>query len=100
MEIPLTRGRSFTDEDTASSTPVVIINETIARKFWPDEDPLGKRIRNVGPIERNPWLTIVGVASDSKRELDGKVESEIYQPHAQVASREMVLVARTQNDPL
>lgn len=100
MEIPLTRGRNFTEQDTSNSTPVVIINETIARKFWPDEDPVGKRIRNVGPIERNPWLTIVGVASDVKRQLNGKPEGQIYLPHAQVASREMVLVARTENDPL
>ncbi|HMF56640.1 MAG TPA: ABC transporter permease [Pyrinomonadaceae bacterium] len=100
MEIPLIKGRPFTEQDTAESTPAVIINETIARKFWPNEDPVGKRIRNAGPTERNPWLTIVGVAADIKRELAGKPESEIYQPHAQVASREMTVVARTENDPL
>ena len=100
MEIPLIKGRAFTGQDTADANHVVIINETIARKFWPNEDPLGKRIRSVGPIEQNPWATIVGVAADIKRRLEGKPENEIYMPHAQVASRSMVLVARTENEPL
>src|SRR6185436_19325489 len=63
MAIPLLRGREFDERDRGQDPKVVIINETMARRFWPDEDPIGKRIK-IGPPEKEPWLTVVGVVGD------------------------------------
>jgi putative ABC transport system permease protein len=65
MGIPLIRGRVFTDQDTAVSEPVVVIDETLARQFWPNEDPIGKRIRRT--LSNAPWTTIVGIVRHVKQ---------------------------------
>jgi predicted permease len=64
MGIPLIRGRVFTDQDTAASEPVVVIDENLARQYWPNEDPIGKRIRRT--LANAPWTTIVGVVRHVK----------------------------------
>ena len=99
MGISLVRGRGFTDQDKAGATPVVVVNETLARKHWPGEEAIGKRIRFYGPLERAPWMEIVGVVRDVKHELNIPIEPEYYLPHAQDAWTGMVLVARTSVDP-
>jgi len=100
MGITVIRGRSFTDQDTGGSQPVIIVNEALARKFWPDGDALGHRIRFPGAIERNPWMTIIGVVGDVKHELNSPVTPEYYLPYEQDVWNSMVLVARTRVDPL
>jgi putative ABC transport system permease protein len=99
MGIPLLKGRSFTDQDKAGTTPVVVVNETLARKHWAGEDPIGKRIRFYGPPERTQWMEIVGVVEDVKHELNLPVTPEYYLPHAQDPWNAMVLVARTRVEP-
>jgi predicted permease len=99
MGIPILKGRGFTDQDKAGATPVVIVNETLARKHWPGEDPIGRRIRFYGPPERTAWMQIVGVVADVKHELDLPIEPEYYLPHAQDSWSSMVLVARTSVEP-
>jgi putative ABC transport system permease protein len=99
MEISIVRGRGFTEQDKAGATPVVIVNETLARKHWPGQDPLGKRIRFYGPLEKAPWMEVVGVIKDVKHELNIPIEPEYYLPHAQDAWNAMVLVARTSVEP-
>ncbi|HWF89802.1 MAG TPA: ABC transporter permease [Pyrinomonadaceae bacterium] len=99
MEIPIVRGRAFTEQDKAGSTPVIIVNETLARQHWPGQDPIGKRIRFYGPPERTGWMQIVGVVKDVKHELDIPVTPEYYLPHAQDSWNAMVLVARTSVEP-
>jgi len=99
MDISVIRGRGFTEQDKAGAPPVVIVNETLARKHWPGQDPLGKRIRFYGPLEKAPWLQVVGVIKDVKHELNIPVTPEYYLPHAQDAWNAMVLVARTTVDP-
>jgi putative ABC transport system permease protein len=99
MEISIVRGRAFTEQDKAGATPVVIVNETLARQHWPGQDPLGKRIRFYGPLEKAPWMEVVGVIKDVKHELNIPVEPEYYLPHAQDSWNAMVLVARTSVDP-
>lgn len=99
MGISLIRGRSFTDQDKAGTTPVVVVNETLARKHWPGEEAIGKRIRFYGPLERAPWMEIVGVIRDVKHELNIPIEPEYYLPLAQDAWSGMVLVARTSVEP-
>jgi predicted permease len=83
--IPLRKGRSFTGQDHAQAAGVVIINETMARRFWPNEDPLGKRIKLGLPERPYPWLSIVGVVGDVKQfNLESPVEPEMYMPFAQM----------------
>ena len=99
MGISLVRGRVFTDQDKAGAPPVVIVNETLARQHWPGQDPIGRRIRFDGPLERAPWMEIVGVVRDVKHELNIPVTPEYYLPHAQDPWNAMILVARTSVDP-
>ncbi len=80
----LRRGRYFNESETNPSPPVAIINETLARQFFPNEDPIGKRIRWDGPIERNPWMQVIGVVGDVKyRGLRAEVQPIIYEPAGQ-----------------
>jgi putative ABC transport system permease protein len=99
MQIPIVRGRGFTEQDKAGAPPVVIVNEAFVRKHWPGQDPLGKRIRFYGPPERAPWMEIVGVVADVKHELNLPVTPEYYLPHAQDPWNAMVVVAKTNVDP-
>ncbi len=99
MRIPIVKGRAFTEQDKAGATPVVIVNETLARKHWPNQDPIGKRIRFDYPIDKAPWMEIVGVSKDVRHELTLEVTPELYLPHAQDSWNSMVLVARTTVDP-
>jgi putative ABC transport system permease protein len=71
----------------------------MARRFWPDGDAVGKRLRFSGPPERNPWMEIVGIAQDVKHDLSLPVISDYYLPHAQDPWNAMVLVARTSAEP-
>ncbi len=99
MDISIVRGRAFTDQDKAGAQPVVVVNETLARKHWPGQDPIGKRIRFEGPLDKAPWMQVVGVIKDVKHELNIPVEPEYYLPHAQDSWNAMVLVTRTIVDP-
>jgi putative ABC transport system permease protein len=81
LGIPVRKGRAFDDRDTASGVPVVIVNEDLARRQWPGEDPIGKRIR-VGPPTA-PWRTVVGVAADVRSQGYTDVHSETYVPDRQ-----------------
>src|SRR5215216_3545101 len=99
MGMSLVRGRGFRDQDKAGAPPVVIVNETLARKHWPGEDAIGKRIRLYGPLEKAPWIEIVGVVEDVKHELNIPIEPEYYLPHAQDPWNAMILVARTSVAP-
>lgn len=83
MKIPLLKGRAFTHADNENSEKVVLINETLARKYWPDEDPLGKRI-NTGFEGKGVWVTIVGVVGDIRQEsLRLPTVPEMYRPFFQ-----------------
>jgi putative ABC transport system permease protein len=99
MRIPIVRGRAFTEHDKAGAAPVVIVNETLARKHWPGQDAVGKRIRLYGPLERAPWMEVAGVVEDVRHALNEPVIPEFYLPHAQDPWNAMALVARTNVDP-
>lgn len=99
MEIPILKGRGFTEQDKPGAQRVIVVNETLARKHWPGGDAIGKRIRFYGPIEKNPWMEIVGIVGDVKHELNLAVTPEYYLPHEQDSWNAMVLVARTRLDP-
>jgi len=99
MRIPIVKGRGFTEQDKAGAPPVAIVNETLARKHWPDGDAIGKRIRFYGPLGKVPWMEIVGIVQDVKHELNLPVTPEYYLPHDQDSWNAMVLVARTNVEP-
>jgi putative ABC transport system permease protein len=95
LGIPLRQGRFFTDRDDTRTRPLAIINETLARRHFPRENPLGRRLR-LGGVSRE----IVGVVGDAKLYgLDKPIEPAIYAPQAQWPSAVMCLVVRTQGDP-
>ena len=78
---PVGAGRTFTDADGADTLPVIVINETMARRFWPGQTPIGRRL-TMGRNDR--WITIVGVVADVRhRGLDEPARAEMYRPHAQ-----------------
>jgi putative ABC transport system permease protein len=95
MRIPLVRGREFTSQD-AGSPLVAIINKTMARRFWPNADPLGKR------FGRSPyWLTVVGIVGDVKfTSLAKDADPEYYEPYRQASIADMILTVRAATDPL
>jgi putative ABC transport system permease protein len=106
LGIPLRQGRAFDERDTLRTEPVAVVNETMARRFWPDESPLGKRfaIDEDGAPASHP-LTIIGVVGDVKhRGLEYDIRPEFYLPHAQVDynifSIPSYLIVRTAGDPL
>src|ERR1043165_6500749 len=102
MGVPVLRGRAFTDADREGAPPVCVINQTLAREFFPGEDPLGKRLKQ-GPDRPDlPFMEIVGVVGDVKHEgLNAKTQPAYYLPFAQNAWGDMSLVVRSSGiDPL
>ena len=98
MSIPLVQGRPLTDEDKQGGTKAVVINETMAKKFWPQGDALGKRFRFFG--EKEPWAVIAGIARDSKYSFLGEdPQSYIYEAHAQRYGGGLTLLVRTSTEP-
>jgi putative ABC transport system permease protein len=98
MGIPLVRGRLFTEDDTASSPPVVLINETMARRFFPNEDPLGKRVEISGP---SYLREIVGIVGDVRQEgLRRPVVPQVYEAFAQRPGLAFSVIVRTAGDPM
>lgn len=99
LGIRLISGRIFTDEDRPGATPVIIVNQTLANRFWPNGDALGKRMRFTGPLDQSPWLQVVGIVQDVKHELNIPITPDFYLPHAQDPWNAMSLVAKTSIEP-
>ena len=102
---PLVRGRYFETTDTERSMPVVIINQTMARKYWPGGDPVGQRIAIDHGTWADPWLTVVGVVGDVRQmSLDAPPRPEMYLPYRQIDTQPWFaprdLVVRTTGDPM
>jgi len=105
LGIPLQRGRVFTNSDDVHTPKVAVINETAARRYWPNDNPIGKRI--LSGLEEDQWTTIVGVVGDVKHAgLDAEVNPEVYYHYLQIppdamnyAESTMSLVIRTRTDP-
>lgn len=95
----LLRGREFNDHDHASSAPVVIVNDALARRYFPNTDPIGQRIALNDPSETNPWRTIVGVVADEKGaggfdHMGWAAFPGAFKPLAQDSPRSALIVAR------
>jgi len=98
LGIPLLRGRAFSEQDSGSGAAVAIIDETFARRFFPGEDPIGKRVLITN--SNSAWREIVGVVgSVTHYALESGPTLAIYEPHAQNPVPEMTIVLRTPSDP-
>ena len=100
MGIRLLKGRFFGDQDNANAPQVCIIDDTFARAHWPNEDPLGKKVKFGRVSNENPWMEIVGVVNHVKHYgVDQDSRVEMYLPYMQSAIPSFTLVVRTTGDP-
>jgi putative ABC transport system permease protein len=102
MRMPVRHGRTFDDRDTAGVTPVVVVSEALARRYWPGQDPIGKRIRT--PMPSPPyaptWMTVIGVMAPARyRELQA-ARLDVYMSYLQAEEGMRHVVVRTTGDPL
>jgi putative ABC transport system permease protein len=105
LRIPLIRGRLLSDEDRAGSRPVAVIDEEFVRRYWPREDPLGKRF-TFGPppgatdTSAREWIEVVGVVGHTKHEgLDAEARLQLYLPYRQAGRQALWAAVRTAGDP-
>ena len=96
LGLRLVRGRVFTERDAANAPPVAIISESMARRYFAGQDPIGKRMKQSAPNLKNPWMEIVGVVADTKYQgLDSEGGAAYYKPYAQSFNLRAYLVARS-----
>ena len=100
MGITLLAGRDFNDSDKKDSPDVTIIDDRLARQYWPNQSPIGKRVRFGPPEDNEPWHTIVGVVSAVRHErVQEETRASVYLPHAKIPVSGLALVARTSSNP-
>ena len=97
LGVPLLSGRELSDSDGESATPVAVINQKMARRYWPNQNPIGKRLI-FGRVKSKGWITVVGVIGDIKVRSDPP--DEIYVPFPQMPLGVLSLLIRTQGDPM
>jgi putative ABC transport system permease protein len=105
LGVPLVGGRSIEASDGRESRRVALVNETMARQYWPGVDAIGKRFKIGDPDSDVPWITVVGIVGDVRQMgLDAPVKAEMYLPYAQVAEQPWFaprdLVVRTAAEPM
>jgi putative ABC transport system permease protein len=101
MAIPPVAGRDFNERDGREGEPVVIINRSAARLYWPEGNALGQRLKLGGYESRNPWMTVVGVVEDVKHfGLEAEARRELYRPYGQAAWPVMTVVTKTAGEPM
>lgn len=99
LGVPVLQGRDFTDADKADSTPVMIINETMARQYFPGQNPIGRRIRQ-NAESKNPWREVVGVVGDVKYSgIDEPTDLSMYEPSLQNPMSSVYLIVRGATNP-
>jgi predicted permease len=98
MEIPLLKGRYFSENDRTGEPEVVIVDETLAERFWPNQNPIGKRLQQRG--KPDSWRTVVGVINSAKQySTEKEPPITVYYPHEQYVARNMYVLVRTTSDP-
>jgi putative ABC transport system permease protein len=95
--VKVINGRAFTPQDGATAPAVIVVNENVARRFWPNQDPIGKRVK----LAQSPnWITVVGVVNNTQRGVFNTNSTlEVYAPYAQRTRGDMVVFVRTESDP-
>ena len=100
MGLRLLRGRGFSSADTADSTPVIVINETLAQRIWSGEDPIGKRLKQGYPEDDEPWREVIGIVNDFKLNgVERAVSMQMFLPYTQESRSSVGVVVRTNGDP-
>ncbi len=105
LRIPLLRGRYLTDQDREGTRPVAVVDQEFVRRYWPGEEPLGKRFTfgppdGVSDTTRNEWIEVVGVVGHTAHEgLDADARLQLYLPYRQAAQPFMAIAVRTQGSP-
>ena len=96
LRIPLHQGRGFSSVDREGSLPVAVVSRSLANRYWPNADPIGRRIR----LANGPWLTVVGVCGDVIQDwfLD-RNRAAVYVPYPQAPTGTLVFMLRTSRDP-
>jgi putative ABC transport system permease protein len=96
LQLPIVSGRAFVAADRSDSQPVTIVSQSMARRYWPDTDPIGRRLRIAG----GDWLTVVGICGDVIHDwFDARNQPMMYRPYAQAPTGFLALLVRTSNDP-
>ncbi len=97
MGMPLTKGRFFDDRDVRDAPPVTIVDDKLAERFWPGQDPIGKRMRRG---DSGPWSTVIGVVADTKQyAVDGEPPITAFYPNRQLGVGIRYVVVKTKSDP-
>jgi putative ABC transport system permease protein len=97
----LIKGRDFDETDGREAPDVAIISELTARRYWPNEDPLGRRFQRDSSNVNAPWLTVIGVVSDVKQSwFDREIRPQVYLPYQQTQRRRMTFLLKTSTDPM
>jgi putative ABC transport system permease protein len=100
MHIPLLRGRTFTASDDGRAERVIVINRTMADRYWPNQNPLDRRVRLNAGSDAGPWMRVVGVAEDVRHvSLSQGPVPEMYHPYSQAPVSTFTLVVRTTGEP-
>jgi predicted permease len=100
MRTPIVGGRGFTADDKEGSPPVAVVNQKFAEKYWPNQDPIGKRLQLIDKEKNNPWLEVVGLTLTGKYTYVGEPPTPfLYLPFAQNPQARMVMFTESQGDP-
>jgi len=100
LRAPLLKGRMLTEQDAAGAPRVVVVDAEAVKRFWPNEDPIGKRITRGGPPGQENWVTVVGVVGHTAHEgLDAERRVQLYYPYRQMGEPFMTVAVRADGDP-
>ena len=101
LRIPLVAGRDLERHDVQDARAVAVVNETMARRYWGNMSPLGRRVRLGAELDATPWLTVVGVVGDMRNsDVDQPVVPQVYVPYTLAPGHAMAVLVRTEQDPL
>jgi putative ABC transport system permease protein len=101
VRIPIIKGREFSADDVEGAPTVAVISETLARRYFPNQDPLGQRVKVGAPESAGPWYAVVGVTGDVPRfMLDREMQPMLYLPNQQLPDREAYVVVRASGAPM
>jgi len=101
LGIPVLRGRAFEERDNDQAQPVAVISRSMARAYWPDVDPVGRRFRTAGGDTSAPWLTVIGVVDDVRPVDPTSPQVRLmYLPFEQSASRALIYFVATRDSPI
>jgi predicted permease len=100
MGIHLLSGRDFTEADRTGAPLVTIVDQRLAEQYWPNESPIGKRVRFGPPEDNEPWHTVIGVVSAVRHQrMQEETRNSVYLPHLQIPVGGLAVVAHTSSDP-